>query len=328
MMKNKIIQILSENRDEYVSGQELSGMLGVSRTAVWKAVNSLKSMGYDIEGVNNRGYRLISVPDIMSFERVEPDLTTDAFARNYIYFDETDSTNMQAKKAGESCAPHGSLYVADCQTAGRGRRGRDWDSPRGCSVFMSYLLRPDIEIGVVSRITIIAAYAVAYAIRRVTGIQAQIKWPNDVVADGRKVCGILSEMSSEGMDINYVVCGIGINVNNKEFPDVLQDKATSLYLVTGKRCDRARLIAEISNEFEKAYYEFVRTGELTFILNEYNDMLVNRGSRVVISDNDSVCEYTAVGLQPDGSLRVKTDEGEIKDIISGEVSVRGIYGYV
>ena len=327
-MKDKILEILLEKRDEYVSGQELSRQLDVSRNAIWKAIHSLKDKGYEIEGINNKGYRLISVPDRMSYDRVEPCLTTESFARNYIYFDETDSTNLQAKRGGEEHAPDGSLYVADRQVVGRGRRGRSWDSPKGSSIFMTYLLKPDIEIGVVSRITIVAAMAVANAINRVPGISAGIKWPNDVVVNGKKICGILTEMSSEGMDINYVVCGIGINVNNREFPEELADKATSVLLETGIKYDRARLIADISNEFERLYAVFLKTGELSAILDEYNEMLVNRGRQVLVIEADMANEYEAVGLLPNGALRVRSADGSIRDIISGEVSVRGIYGYV
>lgn len=327
-MKDKILAILIENRDEYVSGQELCNMLNVSRTAVWKAINSLKNKGYEIEGINNKGYRLMSIPDSMSFDQVKPYLTTEKFARNYIYFDETDSTNLQAKRAGEGDAPHGSLFVADCQLTGRGRRGRNWDSPKGSSIFMTYLFRPEIEIGVVSRLTIVAALAVANAINKAPGISAGIKWPNDVVVNGKKVCGILTEMSSEGMDINYVVCGIGINVNNKSFSEDLKDKATSIFLETGIKYDRAKLIADITNELEVLYNEFIKTGELTNILDEYNSLLVNCGKQVLVIENNSSAEYEAVGLQPDGSLRVKANDGSIRDIISGEVSVRGLYGYI
>jgi BirA family biotin operon repressor/biotin-[acetyl-CoA-carboxylase] ligase len=326
-MKRKILEVLRNSKD-YVSGQELCQMLGVSRTAVWKNINSLKAEGYIIEGVNNKGYRLVASPDNMSVESISAFLTTETMGRHIVCFDEVDSTNIRAKIDGETGGVDGSLYVADSQTAGKGRRGRSWSSDKGTTIAMSYLLKPDIDIERVSGITLVAALALAKTISQIPGIRAQIKWPNDLCVNGRKLVGILTEMSSQGRDITYVVVGIGINVYNREFPEEIADKATSIFLENGEGCDRSKLVANITNEFEVLYRQFMDSGDLSFMVQEYDSFLVNKGKQVYVIDGDSKTEYTALGLAKDGGLVVRDKAGKESVIISGEVSVRGIYGYV
>lgn len=326
-MKKKILEILKKNED-YKSGQVLSEELGISRTAVWKNINSLKKEGYVIDSVNNRGYKLLTSPDLIREEEIQNGLTTTCFGRQIIYYDEVDSTNTRAKAAAEADGIHGSLFVADAQTAGKGRRGRSWGSEKGISIYMTYLLKPDIDISCVSRLTLVAALAVAKALQEIDGIEPQIKWPNDVVVNGKKICGILTEMSSEGMDISYVVVGIGLNVNNKEFPEELSEKATSLWIETGIEHNRSGIIASITNYFEYYYQQFIAAQNLEPMLADYNALLVNRDKRVVVLDKDSRQEYTAIALDKNGGLLVRDDDGNVQSIISGEVSVRGVYGYV
>ena len=212
--------------------------------------------------------------------------------------------------------------------AGRGRRGRAWSTPKGTSIAMTFLLRPDVPIENVSRLTILSALATARALADTAGLQAQIKWPNDVVVGGKKICGILTEMSSEGMDIKYAVVGIGINVSMMEFPEELADKATSIKLENGTGCDRSKLVASVANHFEELYDAFVKCQDLQFMLDEYNSILVNKDEQVYVIEGYNRTEYTALGLAPNGGLRVKDKDGQESIIISGEVSVRGIYGYV
>ncbi|MGN0393816.1 MAG: biotin--[acetyl-CoA-carboxylase] ligase [Coprococcus sp.] len=326
-MKKRILMIL-KNSDTYISGQELSEKLGVSRTAIWKNIKRLKDEGYEIDAINNKGYKLVSQPDIVDADSIQPLLNTKMFGRNIYCYDETDSTNTRAKLAGEGDGIHGSIYIAEKQTAGKGRRGRSWEAKKGDIIAMTYLLRPDIDITCVSRITLVSAVALARALAKVDNIKPQIKWPNDVVINGKKVCGILTEMSSEGTDINYVVVGIGINVYNSYFPEELADKATSIKLENGTGCNRSSLIADVTNEFEKLYEQFIENRDLSFIIEEYNSLLAHKDKQVYIIENDNKTEYTALGLSPDGGLIVKDVNGQKNEIISGEVSVRGIYGYV
>ena len=225
-MKTEILRMLKSTGD-YLSGQQLCGMLGVSRTAVWKAVGELREEGYVIEAVRNRGYRLVEGADVITQAELASMLHTQWIGTRLEYFDETDSTNTRARKLAEEGAPHGTLVIADSQSSGKGRRGRLWTSPRGVGIWMSMLLRPDIAPVHASMLTLIAGMAVVRGVKESTGLDAMIKWPNDAVLAGRKICGILTEMSTEDETIRYVITGIGINVNIDEFPEEIRDTATS-----------------------------------------------------------------------------------------------------
>ena len=216
-MKNEILKCLKQT-DGYVSGQELCERLGVSRTAVWKVIRQLEAEGYEIEAVRNRGYRLHDSADILNEAEIRAVLTSQWLGQNVKFLEEIDSTNNEAKRNAENGAKDGTLYITESQTGGRGRRGRQWVSPSGSGIWMTLLLRPQINPANASMLTIVAAMAVTMAIRRAvaeTGadVECHIKWPNDVVINKKKVCGILTEMSAELDCIHYVVIGIGINVN-------------------------------------------------------------------------------------------------------------------
>lgn len=325
-MKEKILELLKQ-ADGYVSGQMICEQLNVSRTAVWKNINALKREGYQIDSVNNKGYRLISEPDLLNEMRIREYLQTKWLAKKIIYLPVTDSTNTQAKKMGEEGAEHGTLVVTQCQTAGRGRRGRSWESPEG-NVYFTFLLRPEVEISRASMITLVAALAVAKAVDDVTGLDSKIKWPNDVVANGKKLCGILTESSSDLEYINYAVVGIGINVNQTAFPEEIAETASSLLLETGHTVDRGQLLGVFLNRFEQYYETFIQTEDMSGLRDVYNEKLVNCGREVKIIEKDRERVLKALGIDNDGGLVVENSEGERESIISGEVSVRGIYGYV
>ena len=326
-MKGEILKLLKET-DGYVSGQELCRRFGVSRTAVWKVINQLKEEGYEIEAVRNRGYVLKGAGDVLSEAELLSCLETEWAGGRIVYFDATDSTNAQAKRLAEAHAPHGTLVVSDRQDGGKGRRGRSWASPSGVGIWMSLILRPEIAPSSASMLTLAAALAVREGIREETGLSPLIKWPNDLVLNGMKICGILTEMSTELMEIQYVITGIGINVNQKEFPPEIRDTATSLSLEAGRSFRRSSLIAAILKAFEKDYEAFLKTGDLSLLLEEYNACLVNRGKEVCILDPSGEYRAVAEGIDESGSLLVTLPDGTRREIISGEVSVRGIYGYV
>ena len=317
-----------KERQGFVSGQELSDGLGVSRTAVWKAVNQLKAEGWQIEAVRSQGYRLLGEADVMTSSELATMLDTDWLGKRLAYYDETDSTNVQARKLAESGAPHGTLVAADCQTAGKGRRGRSWSSPKGTGIWTSILLRPAFSPVCASMLTLVAGMAVARGIEEACGLHPLIKWPNDLVLNGKKICGILTEMSTELMEIQYVVPGIGINVNQTEFPDEIKETAASLYLESGKIWKRSGLIAAIMEAFEKNYDIFLETGDMSGLMEEYNQYLVNRGKEVCVLAPQGEYRAMADGINREGSLLVTRADGTREEIISGEVSVRGIYGYV
>ena len=326
-MKGEILKLLKET-DGYVSGQELCRRFGVSRTAVWKVVNQLKEEGYEIEAVRNRGYALKGAGDVLSEAELLSCLKTEWAGGRTVYFDATDSTNVQAKRLAEAHAPHGTLVVSDRQDGGKGRRGRSWASPSGVGIWMSLILRPEIAPSSASMLTLAAALAVREGIQEETGLSPLIKWPNDLVLNGKKICGILTEMSTELMEIQYVITGIGINVNQREFPSEIRDTATSLSLEAGRCFRRSSLIAAILKAFEKDYAAFLKTGDLSLLLEEYNACLVNRGKEVCILDPSGEYRAVAEGIDESGSLLVTLPDGTRREIISGEVSVRGIYGYV
>ncbi|MCI9379074.1 MAG: biotin--[acetyl-CoA-carboxylase] ligase [Eubacterium sp.] len=325
-MKTELLAAL-RSAEGFVSGQELCDKFGVSRTAVWKSIQKLKAEGYQIEAVPNKGYCLTGVADILNKEELENLRNTEWTGNKVVYFEVTDSTNIQAKRLGEEGWPHGTLVVAGRQEAGRGRRGRTWESPGHTGVFMTVLLRPSFLPGQASMLTIVAAMAVTKAVRVKYGLDVQIKWPNDIVLNGRKICGILTEMNTEIDAINYVVIGIGINVSNERFGDDTAKVATSLRIEGGGEIRRAELIWAVWEAFEAYYGNFIKTGDLQGIKHEYDGYLVNIDRQVRVLDQKEPFTGTARGITAHGELIVETDEG-IKRVSSGEVSVRGIFGYV
>ena len=325
-MKAAILQALRETNG-YVSGQELCERFGVSRTAVWKAINMLKERGYEIESVTNKGYRIVSEPDIMDADELRSIWSAKWMGQEIKYFDSVDSTNVRAKLLAEEGYPSGTLVVANEQTAGKGRRGRIWDSEKDTGIFMTMMLKPDINPSRASMLTLIAALAQAKALRDITGEDVRIKWPNDVVLNGKKIVGILTEMSAQFDYINHIVIGNGINVNTTSFPEELQDMATSLFLETGKKFKRAEIIAKTWEYFEQFYEIFLETEDLSALMKEYNALLVNMHKGVRVLDPKEPFEGKAMGITKNGELIVDTWECR-KLVSSGEVSVRGIYGYV
>ena len=326
-MKEEILKMLRET-DGYISGQELCNKFGVSRTAIWKVMKQLKEAGYNIEAQQNKGYHIVSAPDVMDAAELKSIWKPKWVGCEILYFDSIDSINTKAQELAEKGYPSGTLVVADKQIAGKGRRGRNWESPSGCGIFMTLMLKPDINPNNASMLTLVSALAVAKALADITGKDAKIKWPNDIVIDGRKVCGILTEMSAQFDYINNIVIGIGINVNNSSFPEEISATASSLRLLSGgKKYRRAEIIEKIMEYFEKYYSIFLETEDLSALVNEYDAMLVNMKKQVKVLDPKEPFEGKAMGITKTGELIVDTWESR-KLVSSGEVSVRGIYGYV
>lgn len=327
MLKSEVLNMLKES-DGFVSGQLICDRLDVSRTAVWKIIKKLRDEGYDIEAVRNKGYLLNEQADILNEEELISALDCEWIGKNIYYYPKTDSTNIRIKQLAEKGEVHGTLAVADLQEAGKGRRGRGWFSPPGTGIWMSLLLRPEFEPECASMLTLVAAMAVAAAVRNAAGLDAGIKWPNDIVVNRKKVCGILTEMSVEADYINYVVCGIGINVNHTEFPKDISSTATSLAIEKGAALNRVKIIADVCRSFEKYYALFLETKDMDRLMNEYNAILVNRNSEVRVLDPKGEWCGKALGIDSRGELMVEKKDGSIAKVYSGEVSVRGIYGYV
>lgn len=326
-MKEELLKILRESRD-YVSGQQLCRHFGVSRTAVWKMIRQLKEDGYEIEAVKNKGYRMREIPDVMTAEELGSRLRTAWMGRNCIYMETVDSTNTRAKRLAEEGAPSGTLVVAEEQTGGKGRRGRGWSAAKGENIMMTLLLRPQIRPEHASRMTLLTAMAVARGIRKETGLPAGIKWPNDVVVHGKKVCGILTEMSAEIDYINHVVIGTGINVNQEVFPEEIRTTAGSLCMECKEKICRAKLAAEVLEELEKLYEIFLQTEDMSALCREYNELCVNRGHEIRVMEPGKEYTGTTDGINASGELVVRKADGSTVCVYAGEVSVRGLYGYI
>lgn len=334
---------------EYVSGQQLCERLGVSRTAVWKVINQLKEEGYRIESVSRRGYRLVESPeDILSESEIASRLTTAWAGRKLYYREETGSTNNDAKRCGEEGDPHGTVVTTDVQNAGKGRRGRAWQTIPGTALSFSILLRPSFPAERASMITLVMALAVAEAVEAAlqesgqgsiesgtenpAGLEVTIKWPNDILINRKKVCGMLTEMTMtpELDEIQYVVVGVGINVNNEspqEFEEEIRQKATSLRIETGRRLNRAALLQDVLCRFEKQYETFLATLDMSRLQETYQARLQGLGNEVRVLDPAG--EYTGIsrGINDRGELIVERKNGERTAVYAGEVSVRGLYGY-
>lgn len=318
-MRNTILDML-KSAEGYISGEEISRTLGISRAAVWKHIKKLRSEGYDIQSVTNKGYKLSNDMDMLVPEHITNRLTTDFTARSIKFTKTCDSTNEEAKRS--SSMPDGTLFISEVQTGGKGRLGRSWNSQRGTGIWMSLLLKPEVPPQEIPQITLIAGIAVCRAV----GNGAKIKWPNDIVIGSRKICGILTEMSAEMERVNYVICGMGINVNTPAFPDELADKATSLLIETGIPHEREPIAAAVMNEFEPLYKQFLEKG-FASVLDEYRSACITLGREIRVICRNKTITGTAVDVTADGGLVVDTETGRIT-VTSGEVSVRGMYGYI
>lgn len=329
-MKKKILEELKAQDGQAVSGEEISRRLGISRTAVWKHISKLRGEGYNIESQTNSGYKLVGSPDVLSPSEIQPLLHTNYIGREIIYLESVASTNTFAKKAAEEPFQEGTVIIADEQSAGRGRLGRLWVSPKGKGIWMSIMLKPDILPSDAPKLTIAAAYAVSKALLRCCQLDARIKWPNDIVAGGKKLCGILTEMSAEADEIKHVIIGIGINANMEyeDFGTEISSIATSIRLEKGSAVSRKSVAAAVLNELEEVYEVFAREGSIKPFLEEYKSKSAVLGKMIrVISKKEEIIGL-AKDISEEGHLLVKLEDGTIKEILSGEVSVRGLCGYI
>ncbi len=329
-MKRKVLETLKINKGAFISGEEISNKMGVTRTAVWKQIKQLKKEGYGIESVSGKGYRLTREPDTLDASALEIELQKKSLWSKVVHFDSIESTNTIAKKLAAEGQPEGTIIIAEEQTGGRGRRGKDWLSPKGTGIWMSMLLRPDIDPSESAKITQIAAAAVTMAIQKITGCQAGIKWPNDIILHRKKVCGILTEMSGELSSINYIIVGIGINANVdiEVFPMDIRKIATSIKACIGKSISRKDMVIAILNEFEKFYFDFIEKKNIKKAMSICKKYSVTLGNQVRLMTRGEEIIAEAIDLTEEGELVIKKATGEIEKVISGEVSVRGIADYI
>ena len=330
--KDHVIASLIKASD-YISGESISTSLGISRAAVNTAVKALRAEGYSIESSTKKGYRLESAPDKLSLGELLPYLPESRLS-SVIVEDSVTSTNDVLKNLASSGAPEGTVLIADRQTKGKGRRGRSFESPSGTGIYFSYLLRPAASPASVAHVTACTAVCVHNAILNTCGIETSIKWVNDLVLDSRKICGILTEMNleSESYSIDSIIVGIGINVNGSSdiFPPEVRSVAGSIESVTGTHCDRARIASALITEMDRL--ASCLTSDTSSYLETYSSSCITLGKEVsVVSVHDSgetPRHGTAIAVNPDYTLKVRFTDGTVTDIQSGEVSVRGLYGYI
>lgn len=322
-MKEKILALLKEAED-FLSGEIISDKLGVSRSAVWKHIGSLRAEGYKITSAPNKGYQLISSGNIINKNELADGLNTSLLGNTIVCMDTVDSTNNEAKRRAD--LPDGTLFITDVQSAGKGRRGRGWTAQSGAGIWMSLLLKPEIDMRDISQVTLVAGMGVCRALREVTGVNAQIKWPNDIVCNGKKICGILTEMVAEIDHVEYLVCGIGINVNQKAFDDTLAEKAISVRMLTGQKSERVPIVQSTLRYMEEYYSLFLEHG-FAPMRNDYRAMCVTLGRQVKIVRGSLEQIAFARDVNDRGELLVDRD-GRTVAVNSGEVSVRGVYGYI
>lgn len=322
-MQKKILDILL-NTDDFISGQEISEKLGVSRQAVWKSINALKEKGYEIQSVTNRGYRLVSSPNYLNESSLKSLFHNKIIGKNMIVLDSVNSTNDYLKKLGNEGCENGTVVAAREQTKGKGRLGRTWQTKKDDGIAFSVLLRPSVAPSEVSAITPLAGLAVCKAIREYTKLDCVIKWPNDIIVGRKKLVGILTEMSAEFDAVEYVITGIGINVDHTSFPEEIAFKATSLLLETGRHIDKNEFLAcvleHLENEFVKNNLELTPTA-----LSEYTDLCATVGRSVTFQRGTRRISGMAVGVSDHGELKVMMSDGTICLVNSGEVTVQGIY---
>lgn len=326
-LKSKILNRLKDS-DDFVSGEKLSEEFNMTRSGIWKYINMLKEDGYIIESITRRGYRILSSPDILTLQEIESNLSTEFIGRTIHYYDTIDSTNKEAKRMA-NLEDEGTVVVSEEQTDGKGRLGRLWVSPKGKGIWMSIILKPNVEPFKVGAITLLGAASVYKGLKKMN-IDSEIKWPNDILIDEKKVCGILTEMSAELNMINYLVMGIGINVNLDEvdIPEELKDKATSIKINQKKDIYRKVLLANILNEFEKLYIDFKDAGNVSKAIEICRENSVSIGREVKVIRGKEERIGKALDIDDKGELVVEFKDGITESIFSGEVSVRGLNGYI
>lgn len=319
----RILELL-RRQEGFLSGEDIGRELSITRAAVWKGIKKLREEGYEIEAVTNRGYRLTNPETMYNKRELEQGLKTKTMGQSIYFYEETDTTNNRARELALEGAPEGTLVVAEKQTAGRGRRGKVWESPLGTGIWMSLVLRPQIAPAEASVLTLLCGLATAEAIEAETGLSAGIKWPNDILINGKKAVGILTEMDCEMSQVHFVIPGIGINVNTASFPPEIAEIATSLYLESGKTVSRRRLVHKVLERLEGHYNTFLQTGSFSAMLEDYRKHCITLGKEVHVLGREPFFAE-ALDITPEGELLVRrSDNGKEEVVFSGEVSIRGV----
>lgn len=308
-------------QEGYISGEELATLLGVSRTAVWKQIESLRELGYEIEASPRKGYLLRKKPDRLYPWEVGKGLKTRFIGKEIEYYDRISSTNERAKELFPSRPPEGALVLAEEQTGGKGRLGRKWYAPPG-GIWMTILLTPRLPTAELPKLTMVGAVALSKAIRQELGLETLIKWPNDLLLEGKKISGILTELTGELGRVEYLVLGVGINANQRQgdFPEELGTKAGSLRMAMGEKIDRLALLRTYLQIFEAEYLQALEEG-FSSILRYCREYSATLGRWVEIRDGDRVYHGKAIEIEESGGLVIQTEKGERIRVLSGDATL-------
>jgi len=322
-MDEEVLQLLRDHSSGFLSGEEISRRLKVSRTAVWKRIQRLRTLGYEIEATTRSGYRLIRSPDLLTPSEINPILKTKWIGKRIHHFETLDSTNSKAYELALNGAEEGEVVIAESQEKGKGRLGRQWFSPPFLNIYISLILRPRIPPHQASLVTLMAAVATADAIRNFSGILPMIKWPNDILFRGRKVAGLLNEIHSEVDRIHFVILGIGVNLNMDEkiFSKEIRNIATSLKIETGQTVSRKDFLQSLFLELEKWYAMFSEQGS-ALILKAWRDRAHIKGKQVKVTSFGETLVGRAIDIDSDGALILETKGGRQKRVVAGDIEYR------
>lgn len=316
----QILRLFHCHEGEYLSGERISRELGVSRTAIWKRIEQLRGLGYQIQAIPSRGYRLSASPDILLPGEIKSGLDTKRIGCEVFYYPMTDSTNIRAHELAKSGAVEGTVVVADRQDAGKGRLGRRWESPPGVNLYASIVLRPAIPPRHAAQLTFLSAAAVACSVAAVTGLAPTVKWPNDVLLGGRKVAGLLNELDAETERVHYLILGIGVNLNMtlEQFPDDLRYPATSLALETGKKIQRLAFTRILLRNLDRLYDLYHEQG-FPAVLENWQKYFELVGREVEVDCQEYLLRGTVLGLDEDGALLLRLPDDTKRRVLSGDV---------
>lgn len=322
VLRKDLLDIFFQAEGGFVSGQKISELLGCSRTAVWKHIEDLRTSGYEVEAIQRKGYRIIKVPDKISRDIIQMGLKTKRLGQKIVYEESLPSTQKLAHQQSLDGSVEGTVILAEEQTAGRGRLDRTWYSPKSTGIWMSIILRPQIPPQKAPQLTLLAAVSIVLGIQEATGLQCEIKWPNDILIKGKKLAGILTELESDADRINAVIMGIGLNINQllEHFPEELQDKATSLRVEGNQIFDRAEIVRSILFQLEKLYDKYLEYGfEVIKIL--WESFAISIGRPIIARTLNGAIEGTAQGITEEGVLILEDENGTIHHIYSADIEL-------
>ncbi|TCP31615.1 BirA family biotin operon repressor/biotin-[acetyl-CoA-carboxylase] ligase [Scopulibacillus darangshiensis] len=321
--KNRILKMLVDHQNEYLSGQKICDCLGCSRTAVWKHIKDLQKEGFKIDSVQKKGYRMTAPSHHLSEANILSSLKTKKLGHNLKFHETLPSTQKEAHHLAEDGAADGTLVVADEQSTGRGRLGREWHSPMGTGIWMSLIIRPDIALHQTPQLTLLTSVAVVKAIHDITGVECGIKWPNDILYNGKKIVGILTELQAEASHVKAIIIGIGMNVNADaaDFPDELKKRAASIKSLTGREHDRPAIIQAILKHFELLYNTYLEEGfEIIKLLWESYALSLGKEIYARTVKGDTI-KGLAKGIDDEGVLLLETRDGTVHHIYSADIEI-------